>query len=356
MEPISLRERTALAEKLRRLKQTVAEAVTDEFFQRHPDWLARYGERGRKHGIEDACFHIDFLAGAVDSGSFAPFEDYARWTVRMLEARRIAPHFVVENLEQVERALGSKLSVPEREIVSSFIRAGCAACKPVPAQADVREASTGLKLTQSLFLQAILKSQRNAAVTIVSEAFHEGHPVLDIYVQVLQESLYQVGQLWESNQITVAEEHMATAISQYVLAQTYARLPAPTARRGNMVITGVAGELHQVGANMVADVLDSQGYEVRFLGTNMPNNGILQEIERHGAAIVGISTTMVFNIPQVIQLIADIRARFGDQSPRIVLGGAAFRSMPSLGPELGTAGVATDLHAAVQLLCGSDQG
>ena len=110
MQPISLPERIALSEKLRGLKQTVAEAVTDEFFQHHPDWLMRYGERGRKHGVEDACFHIDFLAGAVESGTSTPFEDYARWTVRMLEARRIPAHFVAENLEQISRALGFRLS------------------------------------------------------------------------------------------------------------------------------------------------------------------------------------------------------------------------------------------------------
>ena len=50
MEPITLSERTALAEKLRSLKQTVAEAVTDEFFEHHPDWqeaLRRAGAEAR---------------------------------------------------------------------------------------------------------------------------------------------------------------------------------------------------------------------------------------------------------------------------------------------------------------------
>lgn len=352
MEPITLSERTALAEKLRSLKQTVAEAVTDEFFEHHPDWQERYGEWGRKRGIEDACFHIDFLAGTVESGTSTPFEDYARWTVRVLDARRIPSHFVAENLGQVERALGSRLSGPEHLFVISFIRAGCEACNTAPGQAPVREDQTSLGLSQSLFLQAILKGQRKAAITIVSEALREGHPVLDIYVEVFQESLYQVGRSWELNELTVAEEHMATAITQYVIAQNYAQLPTPGSRRGNLVLTGVVGESHQVGANMVADVLESQGYDVRFLGTNMPNSGILQEIEKHRADLLGISATMLFNIPAVIRLVEDVRARFGSRAPRIVLGGAAFRSLPSLSAELGAVGVAADLRAAVRLLCG----
>ncbi len=314
MNPMCLSQRTTLAEKLRGLKQAVAVAVTDEFFVRHPDWVARYGERGRKHGIDDACFHIDFLAGAVESGTHAPFEDYARWTVRMLSARQIPAHFVAENLGQVEQALGSKLAEPEQQFIGSFIRAGCEACSAASRPAAGPGEPTGLELCQSLFLQAILKGQRKAAVTIVAEAVREGHSVIDIYVDVFQESLYQVGRLWESNRITVAEEHMATAITRYVLAQTYTDLPASGSQRGNVVLTGVAGELHQVGANMVADILDAQGFDVHFLGTNVPHSGILDEIEKHHADVLGISATMLFNIPQVVQLVADVRTRFGRKS------------------------------------------
>jgi len=173
----------------------------------------------------------------------------------------------------------------------------------------------------------------------------------EVYVEVLQESLYQVGRLWESNQITVAEEHMATAITQYVMAQLYLHLPPPTQTRGSMVITGVAGELHQVGANMVADVLDAQGYDVRFLGTNMPHSGIVHAIEKHDADVLGVSATMLFNIPHVVELIKEVRAKLGERSPRVVFGGAAFRSLPSLTAELGAIGFALDIRAAVQMLC-----
>ncbi len=112
----SLPQRVALADKLRGWRQPIAESVTTEFFRRHPDWLARYGERGRKHGIEDACFHLDFLAGALEAGSVTPFEAYIRWTARMLGARNIAAHFVAENLEQIESALAAHLTPPRRSM------------------------------------------------------------------------------------------------------------------------------------------------------------------------------------------------------------------------------------------------
>jgi hypothetical protein len=72
--------------------------VTDEFLRRHPDWVARYGELARKRGIEDAGFHVDVLAGALETGSPAAFCDYARWCSRLLRSRKIAPQFLAENL------------------------------------------------------------------------------------------------------------------------------------------------------------------------------------------------------------------------------------------------------------------
>jgi methanogenic corrinoid protein MtbC1 len=97
---------------------------------------------------------------------------------------------------------------------------------------------------------------------------------------------------------------------------------------------------------MVADLLEADGWDVRFLGTNLPHAGILSAIAEHQPAVLGISATMIFNVPKVRQLIDDVRHRFGARAPQIVLGGSAFRSAPALGVELGAAGAATDLRAA----------
>jgi methanogenic corrinoid protein MtbC1 len=120
-------------------------------------------------------------------------------------------------------------------------------------------------------------------------------------------------------------------------------------QRGKMIVTGVEGEMHQVGANMVADVLETQGWDVRFLGTNMPHRGILQAVEEHQCSAIGISVTMLFNVPQVISLIGDLRGRYGHENLKIIVGGAAFRSAPRLYEEIGSDGFARDLKATIDL-------
>jgi methanogenic corrinoid protein MtbC1 len=351
MSELSFSKRLALADKLRTFRERIAKAVTDEFFQRHPDWLAHFGERGRRHGVEDACFHVDFLAGAVEAGATEPFADYARWTVRVLAARGIEPHFVAENLEQIGQALVPHLEEAERAHIAHLVDRACAAAREGPGPGGGLGAGDDpLALTRSLFLQAILQGQRKAASNITAEAIRAGHPVLEVYVKVLQEALYEVGRLWEGNRIPVATEHMATAIVQFVLAQLYPLLPPTQESRGNVVIAGVEGELHQVGANMVADYLESNGWNVRFLGTNMPHEGILQAVEEHRADVLGISSTMLFNLPKVRRLVGEVREKFASRPPRILVGGGAFRSLPSPAREVGADGFAADLQSVPAIL------
>jgi methanogenic corrinoid protein MtbC1 len=350
MNIIPHQQRVELAETLRRLKSVVAESVTEEFFQRHPDWLVRYGESGRQRGREDAAYHVDFLAGAIETGAVAAFENYARWTTNVLRSRGIAPAFVAENLRQVGQACSPTLSATGRELVETFIEAACGATAELPPDISSTPPSVGLGLASAVFLQAILKGYRQAALNVALEALRDGHGAPDIYVEVFQASLYEVGRLWETNRITVAEEHMATAITQYVVAQMYSRLAPADVNRGKMIIVGVEGELHQVGANMVADLLEADGWDVRFLGTNMPHDGILSAIAEHQPAVLGISATMIFNVPKVRLLIEEVRRKFGDSAPRIVLGGAAFRAAPALSQELGASGFALDLRSARALV------
>jgi methanogenic corrinoid protein MtbC1 len=345
-----LNERRMLSEKLLELRRATSEDVTDNFLRRHPDWLDKYGSKARLRGIEDAVFHIEFLASAIESGSPVSFEEYCRWTIGMLNSRGIESHFVAENLQQIEDSLSPNLAETDREILKEFVSAGVRVCSQDLPVSIAKEPDTPLSETQRLYLTAILKGQRLAAANIALEAGRQGHSTADIYADVLQESLYQVGKKWAANQITVAEEHMATAITQYVISQLYAQFKPSDIRRGNLVITGVHNEMHQIGANMVADVLESDGWDVRFLGTNLPHSGILQAIEEHAADVLGISATMLFNLPQAIRLIKEVRDRMKEHSPRIILGGSAFRSVPTLWREIGADGFGADVREARALL------
>jgi MerR family transcriptional regulator, light-induced transcriptional regulator len=344
-----LADRLALARHLRDRKERIAESVTDDFLRRHPDWVTRYGERARRHGIEDAAYHIEFLAAAVEADSVPAFEDYVRWTAGVLAARGIGIEFLAENLVQIEHRLSEELAPGDRDGVASFLAAGLDACKRAPTQTALTREQPPDPTVQ-VFVSALLAAQRKAAVTIALDALERAGSIVDLYVDLFQAALHEIGRRWQRNEISVADEHMATAIVQYVLAQVYERLPIPPPTKGRMLVAGVAGELHQLGANIVADVLESHGWDVRFLGTNVPTSGVLSAIEQHRPDVLGLSLTMPTNVPQFRETVASVRARFRDACPKIVVGGRAFGLAGTQWRDCGADAFASDVRDALSVI------
>jgi methanogenic corrinoid protein MtbC1 len=350
MMPESVSARFRIAQKLASVKQDVAQAIADESFLSHPEWLVRYGERGRQFCTADVCFHMEFLAGAIEAGSPEAFGDYARWTARMLGARGIAAHTLEENLAQLENHLSAVLLPEERDTVLTFLARGRQSCvEPEPVSSGLPSGDR-LDLTRKVYLAAILSGQRQAALNIVDEALRDGHSHVDVYVNVFAQSLHRVGELWERNEIGVAQEHIATSITQYAIAAIYPRMAPAAVHRGNMVVTGVSGELHQIGANLVADSMEAEGWTVRFLGTNLPHSSILAAIEEISADVLCISTTILANLPSVAELIDGVRGKLRERAPKIVLGGSAYRLAGQFAQEVGATGAFTDLRRALAIL------
>jgi methanogenic corrinoid protein MtbC1 len=134
---------------------------------------------------------------------------------------------------------------------------------------------------------------------------------------------------------------------QYAIAQLYPLIPPAVESRGVAVIAGVEGEQHQVGINLISDALEADGWDVIFLGANTPTSAILQTIETHRPALLGVSVTMLFNVPRLVQLVEKVRQ--ADAGVRIVAGGAVFRAAPGLCQELGMDGSAPDVQTAISL-------
>jgi methanogenic corrinoid protein MtbC1 len=288
---------------------------------------------------------MEFLAAAVEAGSVAAFEEYVRWTAGVLAARSIGVEFLAENLLQIEHRLAGELSPGERDGVAAFLAAGLDACKRTAVTAEQPPDAR-----VQVFVSALLAAQRKAAVTIALDALEADGSIVDLYVDLFQAALYEIGRRWHRNEISVADEHMATAIVKYVLAQVYARLPMPPPTKGRMLIAGVAGELHQLGANIVADALEWHGWDVRFLGTNVPTSGVLRAIEQHRPDVLGLSLTMLPNMPQFRETVASARAHFGDACPKIVVGGRAFGRAGTHWRECGADAFAGDVRDALTVL------
>lgn len=318
--------------------------MTNDFLERHPDWIERYGELARIRGIEDARFHIEFLIGALLSGSPEEFARYARWTDGVLRSRGIDSEFLIENLIQVREHAGARFDEAGRKQIALMVDAGVRALRDDtdPAAGEVYAGE------RAIYLQAVLAGDRDAALNIAGEALRGGASVIDVYQDMIQPAQYEIGRLWQGNTISVASEHTATAITSYVIARLHQYFPPPTTRRGNAVVTGVQNELHQLGAQMVANVLEGDGWTVRFLGSHLPHRDIVATVVGHGAQLVGISAATLPQLDAVASLIDDLRARCGPDL-RIIVGGHAFAGAPDAWHDLGADALGTDLRSTCEL-------
>ncbi|NEW80179.1 MAG: cobalamin-binding protein [Gelidibacter sp.] len=177
--------------------------------------------------------------------------------------------------------------------------------------------------TSEDFLHYLLKGNRKMCATIAKNYLVENPSIKDLYEEVFKEALYEVGRLWEANKITVATEHLATAITEGILNELYGELDIPETKHQHKVVLACASnEAHQVGVKMVADVFEMNGWESYFLGTGIPMSELVKFIQQTEPAVVAISLSIFFNYRNLVEMIAVLKSEFPNLT--IIVGGQGF--------------------------------
>jgi methanogenic corrinoid protein MtbC1 len=169
----------------------------------------------------------------------------------------------------------------------------------------------------------LIKGAKNECVAIFDEVLKNNIPVEIIYTQLFQPSLYQVGEYWEMNKISVATEHMATAITENLMIKLQPQLFSTERIGKKAVIACVANEYHQVGAKMIADIFEMNGWDGYFIGANTPVTELIRFLKSKNPDLLGLSLSIYYNLPELKNTIAIIRQHFPDLP--ILVGGQAFR-------------------------------
>ncbi len=131
------------------------------------------------------------------------------------------------------------------------------------------------------------------------------------YLNVIEPSMYEIGARWERGEISVAQEHLATAISSRVMAALYPRFVLGEQTKGRAVVTTVYEEFHELGAWMVADLLALDGWEVSYLGAHTPTGDLLDMLLNLKPDLLALSSAMPFNLDRVQESIQTVRGRHG---------------------------------------------
>ncbi len=132
-----------------------------------------------------------------------------------------------------------------------------------------------------------------AAERVALECLREGMSVEALYARVIAPAMWRIGRLWAEGAITVADEHLATALTHRVLASVYgSSLGNVAVRPGRILLATVEGQRHSLGLRMAADVLELGGYEVIYLGGDVPLDSLVDTVAARNPDLVGLSSTL----------------------------------------------------------------
>lgn len=172
------------------------------------------------------------------------------------------------------------------------------------------------------FLGHLIKGEKSACGDIVDALIKNGTKIKTIYNQLFRDSLYEVGHKWEKNEISVATEHLATALTENLMNKLYPYLFSQEHKNRKAIITSGANEYHQIGGRMVADIIELNGWDSYYLGANTPLLELMRMIEDKKPDIVGISISMFYNLPKLREYFAQLHRHFPELD--IIVGGHAF--------------------------------
>jgi methanogenic corrinoid protein MtbC1 len=331
------------------IRAELAEIITVKHFALKPELEARYGAAGRAKCLQDATYHLSYLSEALQTAQPALFGDYVLWAKTMLSGRGIPEKDLVDNLRVIRESLSEVLPKDFREIACEYVDHGI---NQLAQSSDASRSLIGdevsLKNLADEYLELLLKGRRDRASRLILDSVEAGISVKKIYLEVFQNAQHEIGRLWQTNRISVAQEHYCTAATQMIMSQLYPYIFSADRNGKTLVATCVSGDLHEIGVRMVSDFFEMAGWDTFYLGANTPVKDLLAALKERDADMVLLSATMTFHLRYVREMIEAIRRDRATENVKIMVGGYPFNIAPELWKEIGADAFARNAESAVE--------
>ncbi len=157
----------------------------------------------------------------------------------------------------------------------------------------------------------------------------KGRDSVYLFEDILAAAMRYVGELWEINEITVADEHVASNVCNLLISRyTLETIPAngsiedkiqTSSTTPKAMLFCIEGEQHSLGMKLVSSVFKEHGWDTRYLGANLPINDSIIYANRWRPDVIGISVALIYNLPALTEFLKKIDQL--DYHPKIIVGG-----------------------------------
>ena len=191
-----------------------------------------------------------------------------------------------------------------------------------------------------------MKSQ-DGADELTRQALEQGIKPAGILNDALIKAMEKVGQKFSEKKIFVPQMLMSARAMNVALVhlKPYFR-SGEVKRKGKFIIGTVSGDLHDIGKNLVAMIVEGAGWEVIDLGVDVNSQKFIQSINDNNDAVVGLSALLTTTMNNMKSIVRDIKDRF--PAVRLIIGGAPVNEQ--FKTEIGADGYAPDPQRAVTYL------
>ncbi len=329
----------------RYINSLARDAVKRQYLAERQIWK-KYGSSGRQRAVEDARFHLLFLAEAVKAGEPILFREYISWLKLLFKGLGFPNNSLVSTINYTFDTVYEKLSEQQQKQIEIYQSEGLDAAAGTPKTSSfINEGNEAGQIAKK-YLQLLLNRNQHEALKLITGAVENGFQISDIYLKVFQPVQREVGRLWQTGSISVAEEHYCSSATQMVMSQFYPAIFSTPKINRRLLAASVGGELHEIGIRMVTDLFALDGWDTYYMGANTPDNSIAYIAKDWRPDVIALSATMTFHLSHIAKLIKLIRKTVS-KPPKIIVGGLPFNIAPNLWKKLEADGYAGDGRQAV---------
>ncbi len=196
--------------------------------------------------------------------------------------------------------------------------------------------------------QGVLGGNRDVVRTLVAAGLEAGVDAVEILNRGLLPAMDVVGRRFGAKEIYINDVLLSARAMHAGLAllrPALARSGAPAGAKPVVVLGTVKGDMHDIGKNLVAMMLEAGGFQVVDLGTNVSTAKFIQAVHEHRAAVVGLSALLTTTMREMRQTLAELRRSGTGDSVKTIIGGAPVTQ--EFADTIGADGYAADAPAAV---------
>lgn len=316
----------AVSISLSKWRELCADFATQAIYARHANELQRFGEHGRRTCRQDILHHLDYLESALLSNDPVIFTQYALWLKDVLISRGVPASHLGTSFDLLATFFSNNLPADDALEISTVLDSARLALMQDAAPVRYGENRLPALSQTEQYRQSVLHGQHRAAASLMKQAMDDGHTLTQASVRLVQPALYQIGNLWQQNLITVSQEHLATAISQNVLASAYVQATFAPPVGKTAMFACVEGNHHSIGLHMLSDAFETAGWDVLFLGANLPLMDLTREVDKLRPDLLALSISLPNQVVIASRCIGMLHAEMGSACPAIWVGG-----IPTLG-------------------------